>query len=54
MNTTTNAYRPNIVTMRTTDLGFMLRSKRDLYTNLSVEAQYYLPSFDQCSLKFMK
>ena len=37
INTTTNNYHPDLVTMRTCDLGFMIRSKKDLYTILAVE-----------------
>ena len=37
INTTTNNFHPDLVTMRTTDLSFMLRSKKDLYTILAIE-----------------
>ena len=40
--------------MRTDDLHIMLRSKRDLFTILTLEGQFYLPTFDNCTLYFLQ
>ena len=54
INTTTSRYRPDMVNMRPQDLSFMLRSKKDLYQILLIEAQYHLPTYDMCTLEFLR
>lgn len=39
--------------MNVDEFGVTIKTKRDLYLVLTVEAQYFLPSQDNCSLKFL-
>lgn len=41
------------VEMNVDEFGVAIRTKRDLYTVLTVEAQKFLPSQDSCTLKFL-
>ena len=36
------------------DLRNFVRSKEDLYVILSIEGQFHLPPFDECTMEFMR
>ncbi len=36
------------------DLRHYIKSKKDIYTILSFEGQYYLPPYDECSMEFIR
>jgi hypothetical protein len=36
------------------DLRNYVKSKEDLYVILSIEGQYHLPPYDECTMEFMR
>ena len=40
--------------IHTKDLSQIFKSKKDLYTILMTEGQFYLPPFDDCTLDYLR
>jgi hypothetical protein len=53
IRTQTNVRSTNKQVMAS-DLRNFVRSKEDLYVILSIEGQFHLPPFDECTMEFMR
>ena len=53
VRTTTNMYTNQTMVMAS-DLRNFVKSKEDLYVILSIEGQFHLPPYDECTMEFMR
>ena len=55
LRTMTNQYSNKNQTMvLASDLRNFVKSKEDLYVILSIEGQFHLPPYDECTMEFMR
>ena len=53
VRTTPNMYTNQTMVMAS-DLRNFVKSKEDLYVILSIEGQFHLPPYDECTMEFMR